>query len=213
MSPVNLVPPFGLRRPNFCYGWNMKYIFRVLCLFILHGQWHLANLCDGMCNVIISFHKPRCLQIFYVSKPFSMTSHLVWSSRIHIPNIVVWYTSYHWICHMLHHKQLLITLIVSWCIIPLLQLSILCTMLPLIIVLHHVPKFPTVVAIWIIIWLLISMTSTTTSTTSLTSSSSKFPHPPSWVWPSCWWCPPCELSCRPWNEVLPPLPLPLLVFE
>jgi hypothetical protein len=39
-----------------------------------------------------------------VFKPFSMTSHMVWSSRIHIPDIVIWYTSYHWIYHVLHHK-------------------------------------------------------------------------------------------------------------
>ncbi len=61
----------------FCYGWNMKYIFQVLCLPILHGQWHLANLCDGMCSVITNFHKPWCFQIHYVSKPFSMISHMV----------------------------------------------------------------------------------------------------------------------------------------
>jgi hypothetical protein len=79
----------------FCYGWNMKYIFHVLCLPILHGQWHLANLCDGMCSVITSFHKPCCLQILYVSKPFSMTSHVVWSFRIHISDIVIWYIFYH----------------------------------------------------------------------------------------------------------------------
>ncbi len=43
--------------------------------------------------------------------------------------------------------------------------------------------------------------------------SPKFLHPPPWAWPSCWWCPPCEFSCRLRNEILPPLPLPLLVFE
>jgi hypothetical protein len=44
---------------------------------ILHGQWHLANLCDGMCSVITNFHKSWCFQIPCVSKPFFMTSHVV----------------------------------------------------------------------------------------------------------------------------------------
>jgi hypothetical protein len=38
---------------------------------------------------------------------------VVWSSRIHIRNNVIWNTSYHWICHVLHHKQMPITLITS----------------------------------------------------------------------------------------------------
>jgi hypothetical protein len=89
-----------------------------------------------------------------VSRPFSMTSHVVWSSKIHMPNIVIWYTSYHWICHVLHHKQLFITLIANWCTIPLLQLSISCIMLIFIRILCHVHRFPGIVAVWVVICLL-----------------------------------------------------------
>ncbi len=105
---------------------------------------YLANLCDGMCSVITSFHKPWCKSLVSLS---------------HILNIIIWCTSYHWIFHVLHHKQLFITLIISWCIILLLWLSIPCIMFLLIIELCHVHRFFGVVAAWVDVWLLTSMTS------------------------------------------------------
>jgi hypothetical protein len=38
----------GLQRQFFCYGWNMKYIFQVLCLPILHGQLTHSQFLEGL---------------------------------------------------------------------------------------------------------------------------------------------------------------------
>ncbi len=90
MSHVNLVPPSSLLSLDFLLWLNIKYIFQVFCLAILHGQSHLVNFCDGMCNVITNFHKPWCFQIPCVSKPFFMISHVVWRCRNNIQDIVIW---------------------------------------------------------------------------------------------------------------------------
>jgi hypothetical protein len=104
MSPVNLVPPFGLQRPFFIYyGCNMKYIFQVLC-FPSCMDNDTLSICVMGC--VVSSPISINLGVFksFVSKPLCMTSHVVWNFRIHILNIVIWYTSYNWICHVLHHK-------------------------------------------------------------------------------------------------------------
>ncbi len=82
----------------------------------------------------------------------------------------IWYNFSHWICHVLHHKELFITSIASWCIIPLLQLSIMCIMFPLRTIFYHVFRFPTIITVCVFIWLLTLMIS---NMTSMTSSSSK----------------------------------------
>ncbi len=169
--------PFGLnftRKPCFTI-WPTETIFFVMVRTWRSFKYFVCPSC--MDNGTLPIYVMECvmsslvstnLSVFksFVFKPFSMTSHVIWSSRIHIPYIVIWYTSYHWICHVLHRKQLFITLIASWCTIPLLQLFILCVMFPFIIILCFMPMFPEVVVVWVAIWLLTLMTSTTTSTTS-----------------------------------------------
>ena len=104
----------------------MQHIWQTLCLSIMQSQGNFSNVGNWVAWVITCLHIAWILQILHLSKPFIMTGHVIWCTRINIPYIILCPLFCNSIHHMLHNKQMLFSVfILSWrrCIVSLLQFT------------------------------------------------------------------------------------------